>query len=65
MVTACEDVKLILGGSATADFLDNRGRPVDPGTPVFLAPGPVLGFNQATFDANARQTTLLANVVGP
>src|SRR5262245_39373404 len=65
VVTADENFKLILGGTITADFLFNSARPVDPGTPFFLTPGPLRGFNQDTFDANARQTTLLGNIVGP
>src|SRR5262249_40427484 len=45
--------------------LFNSARPVAPGTPFFLTPGPLRGFNQDTFDANARQTTLMGTMVGP
>src|SRR5262245_52629702 len=65
VVTADENFKLILGGTITADFLFNSARPVAPGTPFFLTPGPLRGFNQDTFDANARQTTLMGTMVGP
>lgn len=47
------------------DMLFNSARPVAPGVPFFLAPGSPVGNNQATFDAHARQTTLLAAFVGP
>src|SRR5262245_17182211 len=65
VVTADENFKLILGGTITADFLFNSARPVAPGTPFFLTPGPLRGFNQDTFDANARQTTLVGTIIGP
>ena len=58
VVTRDPCVRLILGGAITADFLYNSARPVAPGTPFFLFPGPIGGFNQDTFDAHARQTTL-------
>jgi len=65
VVTDDENFKLILGGAITADFLFNSARPVAPGVPFFLTPGPVAGFNQDTFDATARQTTLVAAISGP
>jgi len=65
VVTADENFKLILGGTITADFLFNSARPVAPGTPFFLTPGPLVGFKQDTFDANARQTTLTGAMIGP
>jgi hypothetical protein len=65
VVTADENFKLILGGTITADFLFNSARPVAPGTPFFLTPRPLRGFHQDTFDANARQTTLMGTIIGP
>src|SRR5262249_22783711 len=65
VVTVDENFKLILGGTITADFLFNNAPPVAPATPVFLTPGPLRGFNQDTFDANARQTTLVGTIIGP
>jgi hypothetical protein len=65
VVTGNPDFKLVLGGVISADFLFNSARPVAPGIPFFLTPGPVPGFRQQTFDANARQTTLFALVSGP
>jgi hypothetical protein len=65
VVSADENFKLVLGGAVTADFLFNSRRPVAPGTPFFLTPGPPPGFHQQTFDAHARQTTLYALAYGP
>jgi hypothetical protein len=62
---ADENYKVVVGGAIIADFLYNSARPVAPGTPFFLAPGPAPGFRQQTFDASARQTTLSAVVLGP
>lgn len=63
--TANEEFKLILGGVLSADSYYNHARPVAPGIPFFLTPSSPFGFNQDTFDANARQTTLFALVSGP
>jgi hypothetical protein len=65
VTTADEKIKLVIGGSLTADAYFNRARPVAPGIPFFLTPASPFGFNQNTFDANARQTTLFALVSGP
>ncbi|MGC3971119.1 MAG: hypothetical protein QM775_28415 [Pirellulales bacterium] len=65
VVTGDKNFKFVLGGSLTADFFYNRARPVAPGIPFFLEPASPFGFNQDTFDANARQTTLFAMVSGP
>jgi hypothetical protein len=59
------DVKLLLGGTVTADFLFSSARPVAPGTPFFLTPGPLPGRSDATFDALARQSALFALFEGP
>jgi hypothetical protein len=60
-----DNFKLTLGGSITADFFLNRARPVAPGTPYYLTPGPASGVRQDTFDASARQTALFALITGP
>jgi hypothetical protein len=65
VVTGDPSIKIVLGGAIIADFLYSGARPVAPGTPFFLTPGPVAGFRQQTFDASARQTMLSALVVGP
>src|SRR5262245_18241131 len=65
VTTADPSIKLVLGGAVIADFLYNSARPVAPGTPFFLTPAPFDGFRQSTFDASARQNTLLGMVVGP
>jgi hypothetical protein len=65
VTTADPNIKLVLGGAVIADFLYSRARPVAPGTPFFLTPGPPPDFRQQTFDASARQTVLSAYVVGP
>lgn len=65
-VTLLDDnFKLTLGGALTADFFLNSARPVAPGTPYYLTPGPVSGIRQNTFDASARQTALFALITGP
>jgi len=65
VVTGDEQIKIVLGGTIIADFLYNSRRPVAPGTPFFLTPGPAPGFHEQTFDASGRQTTLTALVTGP
>ncbi|MGF1581013.1 MAG: hypothetical protein ACFCD0_16740 [Gemmataceae bacterium] len=65
VLTLSKDIKLILGGAVTADFLYNSARPVAPGTPFLLTPGSAFGFSQDTFDTHARQTALFAAVTGP
>jgi hypothetical protein len=65
ITTADPNFKIVLGGAITTNFLYSSARPVAPGTPFFLAPGPVAGFQQQTFDATARPTTLFALVSGP
>jgi hypothetical protein len=65
VVTGIEDIKLVLGGVISADFYYNHARPLAPGIPFFLTPRSPFGFNQDTFDANARATTLLGMVSGP
>ena len=60
-----DNFKLTLGGAITADFFFHSARPVAPGTPYYLTPGPVSGFRQNTFDASARQTALFALITGP
>ncbi|HMF16679.1 MAG TPA: hypothetical protein VKE98_05695 [Gemmataceae bacterium] len=65
VTTADPSIKLVLGGAVIADFIYNSARPVSPGTPFFLTPGPFDGFRQSTFDASARQTTLFAMIMGP
>jgi hypothetical protein len=65
VVTADEQIKLVLGGVISADFYYNHARPVAPGIPMFLTPRSPFGFNQDTFDANARQSAFFALVSGP
>jgi hypothetical protein len=65
VLSISKDFKLILGGAITADFYFNSARPVAPGIPFFLAPGPKPGFQQNTFDATARQSMLFAYFTGP
>jgi hypothetical protein len=65
VLTATEDVKLIIGGQIVGDFLYNSARPFAPGTPFFLTPPSPFGFSQDTFDAHARQTALTFLVMGP
>lgn len=52
-------------GAVTVDMVFNGRRPVAPGTPYFLTPGPLPGREQSTFDIHARQSTLGAALVGP
>src|SRR5262245_31913935 len=65
VVTGDEQIKLVLGGVISADFYYNHARPVAPGIPFFLTPRSPFGFDQNTFDANARATTLFALISGP
>lgn len=54
-----------LFGALKLDMLFNGPRQISPGTPFFLAPGPVPGLSEQTFDAHARQSTLGAALAGP
>src|SRR5262245_59683188 len=58
VLTADEQIKIVLGGLISADFYYNHARPLAPGIPFFLTPRSPFGFNTDTYDANARQTTL-------
>jgi hypothetical protein len=52
-------------GALQGNMLFNTARPVGPGTPFFLAPGPAAGLAQNTVDLHARSTSLGAAVTGP
>ncbi|WP_425397452.1 hypothetical protein [Aeoliella sp.] len=52
-------------GTLVADMLFSGRRPVAPGTPYFLAPGPILGRDQNTFDLHGRQSSIGAAFTGP
>jgi hypothetical protein len=65
ITTADPSIKVVFGGVIDTELLYSSRREVAPGTPFFLTPGPVAGFRQQTFDANARPTTLFALVSGP
>jgi hypothetical protein len=65
VTTADSSIKIVVGGAIIADFFYDSARPVAPGVPFFLTPGPVAGFRQNTFEATARQTTLYALISGP
>jgi hypothetical protein len=55
--------QMLVTGNITLDMLFNSSRPVAPGTPFFLSPrGP---FDDDTFDAHARQTSLIFALRGP
>jgi len=65
VVTGDENIKMVLGGFISADFYYNHARPLSPGIPFFLTPKSPFGFDQNTYDANARATTLFALISGP
>jgi hypothetical protein len=65
ITTGDPNIKVLFGGALIGDLLYNTARPVAPGTPFFLAPRLPAGFNQQTFDGNARQSTLFALISGP
>ncbi|MFV1966557.1 MAG: hypothetical protein ACC628_14120 [Pirellulaceae bacterium] len=52
-------------GALKLDMLFNGARPISPGTPFYLTPGGVAGFDENTFDMNARQSMLGAALTGP
>jgi hypothetical protein len=52
-------------GALKADFLFSAARPLSPGTPYLLLPRSPRGFDETTFDAHARQSTLGAALTGP
>lgn len=63
--TAFPFYNLSIFGALQGNMLFNTARPVGPGTPFFLAPGPLPGFEQNTVDVHARSTSLGAAVTGP
>lgn len=65
VVTGDEQIKLVVGGVISADFYYNHARPLAPGLPFFLTPASPFGFDQNTFDANARATTIFLAGKGP
>ena len=52
-------------GALKLDMLYNSRRTVSPGTPFFLLPAPIAGFDEQTFDLHARQSMLAAALTGP
>lgn len=52
-------------GAVQGNMLFNTARPIGPGTPFFLAPGPVAGLAQNTVDLHARSSLLGAAISGP
>ena len=52
-------------GALKLDMLFNESRPLSPGTPFFLLPKSIMGFDEQTFDIHARQSTLGASLAGP
>ncbi len=65
ITTGDENFQVLFGGSIVADFVFSNARPVAPGTPFLLTPGSVFGFEQDSFSAHARQSSLFALVNGP
>jgi hypothetical protein len=52
-------------GALKLDMLFNEARPVSPGTPFYLFPEAIAGFDENSFDMHARQSTLGAALAGP
>lgn len=52
-------------GALKLDMLYSKRRPFSPGTPFFLLPESMAGFDENTFDMHARQSTLGAAFTGP
>jgi hypothetical protein len=59
------NLKVLLGGTVTADFIYSSQRVVAPGTPFFLTPASPTGASTQTFDALARQSAVFAVFQGP
>lgn len=65
VMTLDERVNVIVGGAVVADFVFATARPISTGTPFLLGPDSPNDFEQDTFDAHARQSSLFALVSGP
>ena len=65
MSTARPYFNVNIFGALKLDMLFNGARPISPGTPFFLTPGPLPGFDQDTVSIHARQSTLGAAFAGP
>lgn len=65
VTTVREHSKIGVFGELRAEALWSSARPIIPGAPLFLAPGPVAGFDQDTFDVHAKSTLLGAGFQGP
>src|SRR5262245_28796676 len=59
------NLKVLLGGTATADFVYTSQRAIAPGTPFLLTPASPTGASTQTFNAIARQSALFAVFQGP
>lgn len=57
--------KVLLGATATADFVYSSQRTIAPGTPFFLTPASPTDASTKTFNAIARQSALFAVFQGP
>lgn len=58
-------LKVLLGGTVTADFVYASERTVAPGTPFLLTPASPTGASTQTFNALARQSALFGIFQGP
>jgi hypothetical protein len=65
VLTADENFKVVVFGALQGNMIFSTARPVAPGIPLFLVPGPLEGFRQQTVDLHARSSSLGAAVVGP
>jgi hypothetical protein len=65
VINLLPNFKVLIGGTATADFVYASQRTVAPGTPFFLTPASPIGASTQTFNAIARQSALFAVFQGP
>ena len=54
-----------LFGALKLDMILSNARSISPGTPFFLTPGSLPGFDQDTVSVHGRQSTLGAVITGP
>src|SRR5262245_21217250 len=65
VINLLPNFKVLIGGTARADFVYASQRTVAPGTPFFLAPASPIGASTQTFNALSRQSALFAIFQGP
>jgi hypothetical protein len=65
VLTADEHFKVVVFGALQGNMVFSTARPLAPGIPFLLTPGPLQGFEQQTVDVHARSSFIGTSILGP